>query len=686
MQAWHQRLSGTFEFEVDGVIAATLLVSEGRPAKARTAVPHYLVNVLEELGVLNDVQVEHYLPRLLATTELHGIGLVRRGILTQSQVDLGLRAQLVLQVQTVLEFAPETAFRFYNGKDALGDYGPESEIRLDPFPFVWASLRNQPPRAHIDTALERIGDRYIRALDADEAARFGFDPASQSMVDLLLRKGWRLPDLAAAVQAPETDAQLVVYSLVLAKQVDFAAEPGPSVVDLEEVAGASGDEERDSWLEAEPDSVAEPLSEIVVASARVIDPRAEPMSDRTPTPEAVDVAPAAPPEPPPPASLPSSARPTPVAEEPPTEDATVSGVVTDTEELEEPTVAAPHVSAAAWESFAESEREATPPPEPVPPPVAAAAPRVAPAPAPVVAPAPKPKSDPPPAPAPEVFESDRRTAAPPPDYMEGVPPSFAAKPPPVMHAVEEDLDAFTRQTVPRMTAVTPAEVAAYIASQEAQEKAKQALPKPPPKVPVLPRPPTPGMFAPILPRVGQAAGFAPRIPRSPTAGSFGTTPRPAGVTVGVPAAPPTARVVDVHGHVTPGEFASPVRPPIVAKPAVPKRDAAKPATAAALPDDITDILKRFTGAGPDSSRKTLEFRVDRELMKAAMGVVVSRESGVPATAPAAEAPSSSRNTVELDADWGSLVGPDEPFADGATVEVSNARSGGAGASAPKKDK
>jgi hypothetical protein len=288
VRALERRLTGTFDFVVFGVPAGKLLVIEGQPAKAQTAVPHYLVGVLAQLGVLTHDTVSAWLPRLLSGTELHGRALAREGVVTEEQVELGLRAQLVRQMHSLAELPPETTFRYHDGVDALASYGGESPVRLDPYPFVWASLRKQPPWGHVGPALANVDDTPFRLARDAETDRFAFDAAQRETVELLRRRRWTLDQLVVASELSSEDVHLLVYCLLLTRQVELlpitddvattpaGGVPSAATFDASTVIG------RDSWLVLAPDSTVEGEASAEVAFA----PPAPVVLEAMPTPTA----------------------------------------------------------------------------------------------------------------------------------------------------------------------------------------------------------------------------------------------------------------------------------------------------------------------------------------------------------------------------------------------------------------
>ena len=223
VHALTQRLSGTFELSVPTGPAGTFLVIEGQPAKARTMVDHYLVHVLAKIGVLSENQVRNLLPRLLASEELHGRALVRWNLANEEQIELGLRAQLVQQMKTIVDLPAETTWRYYDDVDLLSGWGLDSEIRIDPYPFVWGSLFQRPPWEQVRAALSRAAESALRLKPDAEPARFAFDKAQRALVDRMRNRACRLDTLVATSGLPSETVELVAYCLMLAKQIDFVA-------------------------------------------------------------------------------------------------------------------------------------------------------------------------------------------------------------------------------------------------------------------------------------------------------------------------------------------------------------------------------------------------------------------------------------------------------------------------------
>lgn len=220
--AHDRELTGTFEFAGPAGKSATVLFIEGQPTKARTTeATAYLGRVLFELGILSDEQLAILLPRLLGSTELHGQVLLSEGVITEEQLELGLRAQLVRQMQALVRLPPETTFKFYDCFDGLAAYGGDGHVGIDPFPVVWACIRDEPPLEHVQLGLARLDAGGFKLAEAAETSRFAFDKSERATIELLRQKPWRLAELTAAGANAPRLVQLLVYCLLVTKQIEL---------------------------------------------------------------------------------------------------------------------------------------------------------------------------------------------------------------------------------------------------------------------------------------------------------------------------------------------------------------------------------------------------------------------------------------------------------------------------------
>ena len=223
--AQDRELTGTFAFAGPTGQSATVLFIEGQPTKARTSeAAIYLGRVLFELGIVSEEQLAGLLPRLLAGTELHGQVLLHEGVITEEQLELGLRSQLVRQMQSLVRLPPETTYNYYDCFDGLASYGGDGHVGIDPFPVVWACIRDEPQWEHVQVGLRRVGAHGLQLTTNAETSRFSFDKAERATVELLRQRPWRVQELTAAATLAPRLVQLLAYCLLVTKQVELVRE------------------------------------------------------------------------------------------------------------------------------------------------------------------------------------------------------------------------------------------------------------------------------------------------------------------------------------------------------------------------------------------------------------------------------------------------------------------------------
>ena len=119
-------------------------------------------------------------------------------------------------------------------------------------------------------ALVRVGDTPFRLRREAETSRFAFDAAQRETVDLLRRRRWSLDQLVVASNLAAEVVQLLVYCLLVTRQVELlpivdeveeVRTPGSgpaAVLDAPTVVG------HDSWLVPAPDSSIEGVASVPV--------------------------------------------------------------------------------------------------------------------------------------------------------------------------------------------------------------------------------------------------------------------------------------------------------------------------------------------------------------------------------------------------------------------------------------
>ena len=232
--AHDRQLTGTFEFRAPDASQATLLMLQGRPAKARlSAEAIYLGQVLLELGAIDAPTHDASLREMAgAARRLHGAILIDRGAIDRGTLEHGLRTQLLRKLALIAHMPAATVFEFYADWDGLADFGAEPHV-IDPFSVVWNAIREHPPLEHAKAALERMTRGRLRIGKTAQLERFGFTQEERRWIDLLRARAMRLDDFfGSAEQINERITRLIVYCLAITKQLDLISE--------EEAAAADG--------------------------------------------------------------------------------------------------------------------------------------------------------------------------------------------------------------------------------------------------------------------------------------------------------------------------------------------------------------------------------------------------------------------------------------------------------------
>jgi len=218
--ALERALTGTFELHFGAQPVATMLVVQGVPAKLRTSDgAHVLGDVMAELGLVSHEAVRASQERM-TEGRLQGQILKELGAVDDARLDAGVRAQLDRKVEHLFALPADTVFSYYDGLDALQDYGgPPTPI--DPFPSLWRGVRQAPAWEHVDATLRRVGSAAVRIGAQANVDRFQFTRAEAGALDLLRQRPMRVVDLANAKVVGPSVAQLLVYVLVITKQVEL---------------------------------------------------------------------------------------------------------------------------------------------------------------------------------------------------------------------------------------------------------------------------------------------------------------------------------------------------------------------------------------------------------------------------------------------------------------------------------
>lgn len=235
--ALERGLSGTFELhvpdEAGAQSAATILFIQGFPAKVRTTdAVLFLGDVMAELGLVSPEAVTASQERMAESPRLQGQILKELGAVDDARLEAGVRAQLDRKLEHLFGLPSETVFSYYDGIDALQRYGG-APTPIDPLPALWRGVRQAPAWEHVDATLRRVGSAAVRIGPQANLDRFQFTRVEAGALELLRQRPMRVIDLANAKVVGPSVAQLLVYVLVITKQVDLVEmssmkPPGPA--------------------------------------------------------------------------------------------------------------------------------------------------------------------------------------------------------------------------------------------------------------------------------------------------------------------------------------------------------------------------------------------------------------------------------------------------------------------------
>jgi curved DNA-binding protein CbpA len=228
--AFEKKLGGTIEvIAPDGRVASLLFVG-GEPAKARTSEPvSYLGQVLVELGYMTGDVLARTLAELedmrVAMPILHGEFLVRKGIIDAVRLQAALWEQINRRLRYVAAMPAESTYAYYDGFDALHGWGGEAMRGIDPLPMFWGLLRESAPRSHVDAALARVTGNSIRISKSANVVRLALGAEERAAVELLRVRPLSVAEFPRIAGLGEPEARLLIYLLLVTKQVDVIS-PG----------------------------------------------------------------------------------------------------------------------------------------------------------------------------------------------------------------------------------------------------------------------------------------------------------------------------------------------------------------------------------------------------------------------------------------------------------------------------
>ncbi len=222
--AMDRRLSGSLQLDAPEGYVATVVFHEGWPCKARTSEPQFLGMVLHQLGLIDDTTMNASLARLAQERRPHGQILLAMGAITPDDLLRGLRVQLTAKLEPLFGLPGPTTFRFWENVDFLQGWGGPEVAPVDPLAILWPALVRSPPWPQVRGVLARLdAETPMRVSPRVDLARFKFSEGASNLVECMRATPLTLTQLRAARLAPEPETQLIVYLMLLTKQIVFSA-------------------------------------------------------------------------------------------------------------------------------------------------------------------------------------------------------------------------------------------------------------------------------------------------------------------------------------------------------------------------------------------------------------------------------------------------------------------------------
>jgi curved DNA-binding protein CbpA len=226
LYAASRNLHGTLELRAPAPDSASgsIFFAGGQPAKVKTSEPgNYLGGILVELGYLENDQLSSSLGALASAKALgpalHGQILIEAGILDRPKLETGLAEQVARKLRVVSAMPPATSYEYFADYDGLRDWGADLPRGFDPMPMLWPMLLECPPR-QMETALAGVAGSSLRLAPQAQLERLRLGREAQATAELLRSHLLRLDEIVTASGMPEREARLLVYLLLLTRQVD----------------------------------------------------------------------------------------------------------------------------------------------------------------------------------------------------------------------------------------------------------------------------------------------------------------------------------------------------------------------------------------------------------------------------------------------------------------------------------
>ncbi len=257
-----RQLHGTLQLRSPTGEVATIFVVRGFPAKVQVGDGiARLGELLAHEGLIGDEGLARAQKRFdehVATGNIKLAGQIylEMGLLDETTLRIGLGRQIGQKIEHLFNWAPETTFAYFDGVDLLEGYGPPPVTMIDPLPLVWSSVRDFPSWDHVNVALTRLGSHAVKLSNRAVVDRLELSPAESELVSELRARPMRLGDLTSNPHVTPSVAQLLLYCLLITKQLEVITS-----APAQTAAPARAAEE-----EAEPSSSSRPLTTPIPAT------------------------------------------------------------------------------------------------------------------------------------------------------------------------------------------------------------------------------------------------------------------------------------------------------------------------------------------------------------------------------------------------------------------------------------
>jgi hypothetical protein len=222
-----EQLTGSIELTSERADStATIVLMRGRVTKMRTSAGvAYLGSVLYELGYITSEELDASLLQLAKERRPHGRILLERGTIKVDQLSAALREQILRKLAFLFNLSANATFTVHRDADLLPGYGGREMVLVDPLPAIWRGIRETTTPEQIRSVLGRLGSLRCRLVNGAMIERFQFQADEQSLVECLRIKPMSLGEMQALNMLSPGGIGLLVFCLLLAKQIEVLEAP-----------------------------------------------------------------------------------------------------------------------------------------------------------------------------------------------------------------------------------------------------------------------------------------------------------------------------------------------------------------------------------------------------------------------------------------------------------------------------